>query len=98
MRNSALLFVLASSACTAAPPPAEIPERGASGFVCRADNLAQFAGRPASEELGAEMLRLSGARNLRWVAAGMMVTMEFSPDRLTVYLDAANRVERASCG
>ena len=31
-------------------------------------------------------------------AKGMMVTMDFRDDRLTVYLDAANRVERANCG
>ena len=39
-----------------------------------------------------------GARTLRWVGYGMAVTMDFSPHRLTVYLDKANRVERASCG
>jgi hypothetical protein len=44
------------------------------------------------------MLAVSGARDLRWVAKGMMVTMDFRDDRLTVQLDAANRIERASCG
>jgi hypothetical protein len=27
-----------------------------------------------------------------------MVTMDYRSDRLTVYLDAANRVERVGCG
>ena len=44
------------------------------------------------------MQRVSGARILQWVGHGMMVTMEFSPDRLRVYLTADNRVERANCG
>ena len=44
------------------------------------------------------MLRESGARALRWVPKGMMVTMDYRGDRLTVHLDAANRVERANCG
>ena len=44
------------------------------------------------------MLAETGARHLRWVAKGMMVTMDYRDDRLTVYLDANNRVERASCG
>ncbi|MCY7398715.1 MAG: hypothetical protein LH466_07765 [Sphingomonas bacterium] len=44
------------------------------------------------------MLAASGARTLRWVAKGMMVTMEYRGDRLTVHLDANNRVESATCG
>ena len=44
------------------------------------------------------MLAATGARILRWVPKGGMVTMDFSPDRLTVQLDGANRVETARCG
>ena len=44
------------------------------------------------------MLAASGAKTLRWVAKGMMVTMDYRGDRLTIHLDAANRVERANCG
>ena len=72
--------------------------RDAGGGVCNADGLGQFIGQPASQELGTAMQRASGARSLRWVGHGMMVTMDFSPQRLTVYLTADNRVERASCG
>jgi hypothetical protein len=95
-----LLVVVAPAltACAAAPPPAEIPHHGASAYVCRGESLGQFTGRPATQELGAEMLRVSGARIIRWVAHGMMITMEFSPERLTVQLTPDNRVERANCG
>ena len=68
------------------------------GFACRGDGLAVFTGQEATTDLGARMLAQTGARHLRWVARGMMVTMDFREDRLTVYLDGANRVERASCG
>jgi hypothetical protein len=44
------------------------------------------------------MLRESGARTIRWVPKGGIITMEFSPDRLTVMLDGSNRVEAARCG
>jgi hypothetical protein len=44
------------------------------------------------------MLAASGARQLRWVPHGGIITMEFSPNRLTVRLDQANRVESATCG
>ena len=44
------------------------------------------------------MQRVSGARILQWVGHGMMVTMDFSPERLRVFLTADSRVERANCG
>jgi hypothetical protein len=100
MRSLLMIMPLALGACAPAPPPppGEIPHHGASAYVCRGESLGQFAGRPATQELGADMLRVSGARRIRWVAHGMMVTMDFSPERLTVQLTPDNRVERASCG
>ena len=98
MRNLALIGALALSACATAATPPEPSVIGAGGYACRPDGLDQFVGQPATQALGAEMLRVSGARILRWVGHGMMVTMEFSPERLTVQLTADNRVERANCG
>jgi hypothetical protein len=97
MRRSVLLGALGLSACAATPPPGEFPVRGASAYVCHGEALGQYVGQAATAELGAQMLRATGARTLRWVAHGMMITMEFSPERLTVFLAADNRVERASC-
>ena len=95
MRKPALLATLALSACAAAPA-AEGPT--ASDAVCNSEGLAAIIGQPFTEELGKRMLRDSGARTLRNVAPGTMVTMDFSAQRLTVYLTADNRIERASCG
>ena len=100
MHRLLTLAPLALAACASAPhpPPADYPVRGASAYVCTGDALGQFAGRPATQEVGAEMLRVSGARIIRWVTHGMMVTMDFSPERLTVRLTAANRIASATCG
>lgn len=65
---------------------------------CRNDALPGFIGRTATSELGAEMLKASGARTLRWVAPGMAVTMDYRADRLTVSYDVENKVITASCG
>lgn len=92
----ALLLLLGLSACSTVP--AGSPATDDPPAICRNEGLAAFAGQAATQELGARMMEATGARNLRWVAHGMMVTMDFRGDRLTVYLDAANRVERASCG
>ena len=99
MRKVLAMSVLVLTACASSPPPpADYPVRGASAYVCSGDALGQFNGRPATQEVGAEMLRASGARIIRWVAHGMAITMDFSPERLTVHLTADNRIERATCG
>ncbi len=85
------------TACTANmtdPPVAgETP-----GFTCKGGALPSFVGQQATQDLGARMLRATGARTIRWVAKGMMVTMDFRADRLTVFLDGSNRIDHASCG
>jgi len=95
MRHAFLTPLFALAACATAPAGPVVAQPSGT---CRNDALAAFVGQPATQALGTQMLSASGARALRWVAKGMMVTMEFREDRLTVYLDAANRVERASCG
>lgn len=77
-----------SDATAAGPPPG----------TCHNEVLGQFTGQPASQELGARILQASGARTIRWVPKGSVVTMEFSPERVTVLLDGSSRVERANCG
>jgi hypothetical protein len=83
-------------ACTVTPSGQ--PGTGELAGTCSNESLAQFTGQPASQELGGKMLAASGARTVRWVPKGSVITMEFSPDRVTVLLDEANRVESARCG
>jgi hypothetical protein len=90
---------LAAGCATMANGQSEPPiyERG-TGRLCVDRNLAQFVGRQATAELGAEILRVSGAGTLRWVPKGGVITMDLREDRVNVWLDAANRVERVNCG
>ena len=90
MRHVLFLPLLALAACASVPATPIVAQPGGS---CRNEALASFVGQPATQALGSQMLAASGARVLRWVAKGMVVTMEFRADRLTVYLDAANRVD-----
>ena len=83
------------TACATAT--AEQPLRPTGG-ECRSDGLAQFTGQAATAEVGAEILRVSGAQTLQWIGHGQMVTMEFNPNRVRVQLDASNRIEAARCG
>ena len=80
------------AACATAQPAAP------AGGTCSNAALQQFVGQPAAGDLGARVLTASGAKTLQWVAAGMMVTMDFREDRVRVYLDEQNKVQRLSCG
>ncbi len=95
MKIAAVFPAMLLTAC--ATTPIDPVVSGPAG-TCRGDALASFVGQPYNAALGARMLSASKANELRPVAKGMMVTMDFRGDRLTVYLDAAGRVERASCG
>jgi hypothetical protein len=90
----AMLAVAGCATASAETPVAIVP----AGSICSQPPLDAFKGRVATQQVGADMLAASGTRVLRWVQPGMMVTMDYREDRITVHLDAANRIERASCG
>ena len=94
MRSLALLALVPLGACTSVAPTTPVTPAD----VCLPATLDQFIGQPATTEFGTRMLKLTGKTALRWVRPGMAVTMDYREDRLTVYLDANNRVVRASCG
>ena len=103
MRPLVAGMLLMPMACTAIPsdgePGNEAPrEVGVSGYRCRAEALADLVGRAATQELGAEALRRSGSRALRWIRPGDIVSMDYRQDRLNIHLDGRNRVESFACG
>ena len=92
----ALALALLTAGCATAQQP--VPARGSTeGRTCDGSNLQDFVGRERTPEVEAQILEASGAATIRWVPQGMMVTMEFRPDRVTAYLDAQDRIERISC-
>ena len=93
--NGILAAALFLAACAAAP---QLPLAHGSGAVCKADGLTDLVGQPATADLGAEALKRSGARTLRWIQPGMAVTMDYRQDRLDIHLDARNVVTKLSCG
>jgi hypothetical protein len=92
----ALVIPAALLAIGCATVPGEQP--AAVEGNCSAERAAPLVGRQASQDLGAEALRLTGGRRLRWIRPGDAVTMDFRPDRVNVHLDGQNRVARFACG
>lgn len=75
-----------------------VPTQEAPGKqLCNADGLQRFIGQAATADLGAELLRTSGAGILRWVPPNSAITTDARTDRLTIYIDALNRIERFDC-
>ncbi len=92
-----LPFGLGLVACAPMDGPS-VPAPVAGEGSCRDEGLDRFVGQTVTAALGAEMLKTSGARTLRWGAPGSAMTMDFRPDRLTVRYDEAMKVTSARCG
>ena len=91
--------LLLSACATAAAQPDNSAEPAVAGAgECRNDGLERFVGEQPTQQLGSEMLRVSGAKTIQWIEHDMMVTMEFRSDRLRVQLGADGRIQSARCG
>ena len=64
---------------------------------CDARAAGMLVGRKASAALEARARKLSGARIVRTLRPGDVVTMEFRPDRLNIHLGGNGRVRRLQC-
>jgi hypothetical protein len=79
-------------------PPLPVVDATQPGAACRLDTLKVLEGRPGSAVLAAQALDLSGARIVRWMHPGDMVTMDFRADRLNIKLTRDNVVRTFACG
>lgn len=96
MMAATLALPLTACAGASGQGPA-MPPATAEG-PCHHDGLDRFAGQKASADLGAQLLKASGAKTLRWGGPGTAMTMDFRPDRLTVSYDEAMIITSARCG
>ena len=87
----------AAVACTGvdvveSPPPA------AGEGPCNAGAAQALVGASASQQLGADAMQRSGAREFRWIPPNSAVTMDYRPTRLNVEYDEAGTVTAIRCG
>lgn len=93
----ALLAACAASGPTY--PPNSLPVHGETpGHACQKAGTEQFVGRPGNDETGAAILRASNAAVLRWAPPGVMLTMDYREDRVTIYLGPDRKVTQIKCG
>ena len=99
MKRFALSFAgLGLLAACAEVPPGSTPPPDDRPAACDASTLGWTTGKPADAALVERAKQESGAKMVRTLRPGQVVTMEYSEGRLNLYLDANDRVERAACG
>src|SRR5690242_14605018 len=97
MRKALSLTPFLLAACATAP--ADPPVHGVTpGHTCKEEGTAQYVGQVRSDALGAAIKHASNAAVLRWAPPGVMLTMAFREDRVTVRLDPAGKITKIRCG
>jgi len=92
----ALLSLGLAACATMVPEPAEPPAAPAED-ACGSARFADLVGQPRREVLD-EVARRGAPRRMRWIRPGDAVTMDYIAERLNVYFNAQDRVERLACG
>ena len=93
MKPYALLLPLALMACVENDIDPQVPIDPTPIDECGAVAYQNLVGQPA--------VLLDGMRfsqNVRVIQSGMAVTMDYSADRLNIWLDRRDVIERVTCG
>lgn len=85
--------------CACSTLPAASPVHGATaGHKCETEGMSRFIGKAGDSASGAAIKRASHAAVLRWAPPGVMLTMDYREDRVTVYLGPDKKVTQIKCG
>ena len=96
MRNTIALAPMLVAACSTAPAT---PVHGVTpGHKCELAGTERFIGQEGTSATGGAIKRVSHAAVLRWSPPGVMLTMDYREDRVTVWLDSARKITRIKCG
>ena len=97
--NAKVEPVPGSSPSTSESPMPAKPADDASLTSCGADKAKAFIGRQDRPTTRADLARLIGHDNIRWIGPDDAVTMDYSEGRLNVMLDAQKRnIVGVKCG
>lgn len=97
MRRVLALAPALVAACSTAPA-APIVHGQTPGHKCVTEGISQFIGQKKTSAIEAAVKRATHAAVLRWAPPGVMLTMDYREDRVTVWLDPADTITQIKCG
>ena len=74
------------------------PDSGPMPMMCNAEKVQSYVGKQATTDIGAAILKDSGARILRWGPPRAAWTMDYRQDRVNVQYDAGMTINQITCG
>jgi hypothetical protein len=92
------LRLVSAAALLGCLSPAAAQTAGPEPSSCAAEAAQSAVGQPYSEDVAVRARQASGARLARKIEPGRAYTMEFSPDRLNLEVDARGVIRRVRCG
>lgn len=98
IRLLAIAAALPLAACAGGETPAGSSPPPSAAMTCNADAARSFVGQKATADLGAAVLKATGARTLRWGPPRSAMTMDYRQDRVNVMYDDASTVTQVTCG
>lgn len=82
---------------TACATTSDIPPMAGAG-ACDAQPLQDLVGQTVTQAVGANAMRMSGAKTLRWIPPNSAVTMDYRQDRLNISYDENSVITDITCG
>jgi hypothetical protein len=99
MRKLMLLTPALLAACSTAPAATPVVVHGETpGHICVEGAADNYIGQAGSEITGKSIQDATKAAVLRWAPPNVMLTMDYRADRVTVWLDEANKITKIRCG
>jgi hypothetical protein len=98
MRKTILLTPALFAACSTAPAAPVVVHGETPGHTCVEGAAESYIGHARSDASGKAIEAATHAAVLRWAPPNVMLTMDYRADRVTVWLDEANKITRIRCG
>ncbi len=98
MRGVTLLIVAGLAAVAAGCHPEGTPPPPRAEGACHADRVEKLVGTVLTDAAADHARRRAGARTMRVLPPDSMMTMDFRPDRLNIFLGPDKLVTKVNCG
>jgi hypothetical protein len=98
MRKMILFAPALLSACSTAPAAPVVVHGETPGHTCVEGAADSFVGKARSDATGKAIQAATHAAVLRWAPPGVMLTMDYRADRVTVWVGPDNIITKLRCG